>query len=258
MPFNKFIASLVFSAVVFAQMPQAGGEGSFSGEVQSDGSTRLNTLLVELYDQRSHVVVDRSTVANNGSFRLNYDNPNSLYSIRVVTAPGETPLVEESQPMGYGTPVVLRLPEQKRNQPPAGKVSVRELQHPIPKQALRAAFEAQQYLEGHETAKAIAKLELAIRIAPAYREAHANLGVQYARAGRMDEAAGQFQTALAIGPPDVLIYTNLALAMLALKQYREGEEFAQKALSLEPENAKSQSLLRYAAAHARSSTVVAQ
>jgi tetratricopeptide (TPR) repeat protein len=257
-PFNRFIASIFFSAVVFAQMPHAAAKASFSGEVQSDGSTRLNTLLVELYDLRSHVVVDRTSVSSDGSFRFTYGNANSLYAIRVVTAPGATPLVEEPQPMGNnGSPVVLRLPEQKTNQPPAGIVSVHQLQHPIPKQALRALVEAQQY-SARDTAKAIAKLELAIRIAPTSREAHANLGVQYARAGRMDEAAGQFQAALAIGPPDVLIYTNLTLAMLALNQYREAEEFAQKALSLEPENARSQRLLRYAAAHARSLAVVAQ
>lgn len=257
MPFNKFIALIFFSAVVFAQMPQAGAEAGFSGEVESDGSTRLNTLLVELYDLRSHVVVDRASVASDGSFRFKYGNANSLYTIRVVTAPGETPIVEEPQPVGNGSPVVLRLPEQKTSQPPAGKVSVYELQHPIPKQALRAFAEAQRYF-ANDAAKAITKLELAIRIAPAFRQAHANLGVQYARAGRMDEAVGQFQTALAIGPPDVLIYRDLALAMLELKQYREGEEFAQKALSLEPENAKSQKLLRYAEARARSGAVVAR
>ena len=116
-------------------------------------------------------------------------------------------------------------------------------------------MEGQRYSEAYDTAKAIAKLEQAIRIAPAFREAHANLGVQYARAGRLDEAVGQFGAALGIGPPDVLIYSNLALALLTLKQYKDGEEFARKAVALEPGNATAQRLLRYAAAHSQSLAV---
>jgi tetratricopeptide (TPR) repeat protein len=62
--------------------------------------------------------------------------------------------------------------------------------------------------------------------------------------------------AIEIGPPDVLLYSNLSLALLTLKQYREGEEFARKALALDPENAMAQRLFKYAAAH--SLTIVAQ
>lgn len=187
----------------------------------------------------------RATAAS----RLNPRNTESLYTIRVVTAPGEDPLVEEPRPIGLGSSLVLRLPDQKTNQPPSGSVSVHELQHPISKQAIRAAEEAQRYSEAHDTVKAIAKLERAIRIAPSFRAAHANLGAEYARAGRLDEAVGQFEVALEIGPPDVLIYSNLSLALLTLKQYREGEEFARKALALEPKNAMAQRLLKYAVAH---------
>jgi tetratricopeptide (TPR) repeat protein len=68
---------------------------------------------------------------------------------------------------------------------------------------------------------------------------------------------GQFDAALEIGPPDALIYSNLALSLLTLKQYREGEEFARKAVALEPQNVTAQRLLRYAAAHSHSRTVAA-
>lgn len=68
MSFNRFIPSFFLSAVLFAQMQPAGGELSFSGEIQSNGSTPLNTLYVELYDQRTHVVVERTSVSSDGSF----------------------------------------------------------------------------------------------------------------------------------------------------------------------------------------------
>jgi tetratricopeptide (TPR) repeat protein len=256
--FNRLITPFFFSAVLFAQMGQPGGEPGFSGEIESATPMSLNTLYVELYDTRSHVVVERSSVSSDGRFRFYHGDAAAGYTLRVVTAPGEDPLLEESPRMGMGNPLVLRLPEQKTSQPVAGKVSLEELQHPVPKQAIRAAKEAERYSEAHETGKAIAKLEQAVRIAPYYRDGHSNLGVQYARAGRLAEALAQFHFALDIGPPNALIYSNLALALLTLKQFRDGEEFARKAVELEPGNAIALRLLRYARAHAGSLTVAAQ
>jgi tetratricopeptide (TPR) repeat protein len=74
----------------------------------------------------------------------------------------------------------------------------------------------------------------------------------------LDEAVGQFQVALDIGPPDALICSNLALALFTLKQYREGEEFARKAVVLAPDNVLAQRLLRYAAVHTQQSAGAAQ
>jgi tetratricopeptide (TPR) repeat protein len=82
--------------------------------------------------------------------------------------------------------------------------------------------------------------------------------VQYARAGRLAEALVEFHFALDIGPPNALIYSNLALALLTLKQFRDGEEFARKAVALDPENAIAQKLLRYAVAHSGSLAVAAK
>ena len=246
---NKLVTSVFFSAVLFAQMAPFGGEQSLTGEIQSNGPTHLGSLYVELYDSRNHLVVERASVSSDGRFRLYQGNAGSSYTIRVVTAPGEDPLLEESRPMGPGNSMVLRLPEEKTNKPGSGIVSLQELQHPVPKRAIRAALDAERYSQAHDTAKAIAMLEQAVKIAPCYRDGHSNLGVQYARAGRFAEALAQFHFALDIGPPNALIYSNLSLALLTLKQFRDGEEFARKALALEPENAKAQKLLRYALVH---------
>jgi tetratricopeptide (TPR) repeat protein len=256
--FNKFITLFFLSAVLFAQMAQPGGESGFTGEIESATPMSLNSLYVELYDTRSHVVVERSSVSSDGRFQFYHGDAASRYTVRVVTAPGEDPLLEEPSRMGMGNSLVLRLPEQKTSQPVSGKVSLEQLQHPIPKLAIRAAKEAERYSEAHDTAKAISKLEQAVRIAPNYRDGHSNLGVQYARAGRLAEALAQFHFALDIGPANALIYSNLALALLTLKQFRDGEEFARRAVELEPENAIAQRLLRYARAHSGSLTVAAQ
>lgn len=249
MSFYKFTLASFFSAVLFAQMAPFGGEATLSGEIQAAEPMALNTLYVELYDPRTHMIVERTSVSSDGTFRLYHGNVESTFTIRVVTAPGQDPLLEEPHQPAPGNLLLLRLPNQNTNRPVSGSVSVHELQHPVPKRAIRAALEAERYSEARETGKAIAKLEQAIRIAPSYRDGHANLGVQYARAGRMAEALAQFHSALDIGPPDALIYSNLSLTLLTLKQFRDGEEFARKALALEPENATAQKLLRYALAH---------
>ncbi len=248
MSLNRFVISLLFSAVLFAQFGPDMGERSFSGEIQSNGPMSFNSLYVELYELRSHEVVERTTVSSDGRFRL-HSPANSAYTVRVVTAPGADPLVEETHPWNMGDSMVLHLPDQKTSQPVSGIVSLRDLQHPIPQKAIRAAIEAGRSSQAHETAKAIARLEQAIRIAPNFRDAHQNLGVQYARAGRLADALSQLRFALDIGPPTALIYSNLSLVLLNLKQFRDGEEYARKALVLEPENIQAQKLLRYASAH---------
>ena len=130
--------------------------------------------------------------------------------------------------------------------PSSALVSLRQLQHPPSKKAIRLFQEALRYSQAHDTAKAIGKLEEAIHIAPSFAEAHQNLGVQYARSGRTSEAMKQFETALEIGPPDAKAYSNLGWCYVRLRQFREAENLARKALSLDPENAPARTLLQVA------------
>jgi tetratricopeptide (TPR) repeat protein len=123
------------------------------------------------------------------------------------------------------------------------------LEHPIPKKALREAYEAQKLAHSNKLPAAIAKLEDAIRICPAYRDAHVNLGAEYARVGRVGDAVAEFQEALNIGPPVSAIYVDLGLTSLALREYGEAAAFARKALELDPANAGAQKVLESALTH---------
>ncbi|HEX5229497.1 MAG TPA: tetratricopeptide repeat protein [Bryobacteraceae bacterium] len=128
-------------------------------------------------------------------------------------------------------------------------VSLHELEHPTPQKALREAYEAQELARQNKIAKAIAKLEDAVRIAPEFRDAHVNLGVQYARVGRMADARAQLEKALAIGPPVATIYFDLAVAALHLGQRQEAEIYAQKARQLDPDDKDSKRALGGALNH---------
>jgi tetratricopeptide (TPR) repeat protein len=135
------------------------------------------------------------------------------------------------------------LPERPEPRPTSDVVSLRELLHPVSKKALRAAYQAQQFSDAHNSSKAIAQLEKAIRIDPSFRDAHCNLGVEYARAGRMADARAEFQKALAIGPPAAPIYADLALASVTAGEFDLAVAFARKALQLDPSDRTAQLIL---------------
>ena len=232
---------MMFITVVLCAQPSAGV--LVTGEIQSRNPDQVRNLYVELYEMQGHRMIERTIVAPDGGFRF-YGVDAGSYSIRVLAAPGAEPIVEQyCQIAPASSPLVLRLPDQAASRPPAGMVSLRELRHKIPKQALRAAVDAQHFSEAQDAPHAIAKLEQAIQIDPDFRDAHINLGAQYARARRYTEAMEQFQRALEIGPPDAILYSNLSWAYSAFKQFPLAEEFARKALALDPENPKARYLL---------------
>jgi tetratricopeptide (TPR) repeat protein len=237
---KNFIAGFVFSAVVWAQMPSSPGSFTVTGEINGG---EVKGYLVELYDMQSHAVLERAQVGGNGDFQL-FNVTAGMYAVRVVAAPNEEPVFEEYLSItATSSPLLLRLPGTNEAKPVSGTISVSELRHPVPKQALRAFAEARKYSEAKDGPRAIEKLEQAIHLAPLYRDAHANLGVQYLRADRYQEAAAQFQQALQVGPPDSTIYVNLACAHFLMRDYVQGEETARKALSLDPKIPKAHYLL---------------
>lgn len=246
---RKFLPAFFLSSVLFAQLPPMTGGFTVNGEVRAPKAVDLNHYFIELYDSQSRMPTGRAMLNRDGSFRIDNTQPGT-YAIRVVTSPGADPLLEEYRQInGTGSLLALELPERAAVRPISGVVSLRELQHPVSPKAVHAAAEAQRYSDAHDTAKAIAKLEAAIRIDPDYRDAHTNLGVQYMRAGRVAEGMAQFQKALEIGPPNVIVWSNLALGYTLMGQYRDAEVSARKAVALDSGNAKAQQLLTYALAH---------
>jgi tetratricopeptide (TPR) repeat protein len=236
-----------FSALLHAQYSSA-QSFSVSGELRSHGDAGSSDFVVEVYDARNNAIIEREPV-NQGQFKLDHV-PAGSYSVRLVTAPGETPIVEEFHEFEPGgSPLVLDLPERVANEPISGLVSVHDLQHPVPKKAIQKAYEAQQLARANKVTKAIAKLEDAIRIDPEYRDAHLNLGVQYVRVGRTADARAEFQKALDIGPPAAPLYLDLALTSLALREYRDAGAFAHKALELDPANRGAQLAVQFASQH---------
>jgi tetratricopeptide (TPR) repeat protein len=245
---TRFLGILCFAVSLFSSSvcAQYGvDEIRVTGEVRPHDDDPSNHLFVEAYNSSTRSLVEREQVIH-GQFELNRLAAGS-YTVRLVTAPNEDPLVEVYYQLEPGSgPLVLDLPERTTSKPISGVVSLHDLQHPVPKKALREAYEAQQLArDNNNLPKAIAKLEHAIGIYPAFRNAHLNLGVLYARAGRTADARAQFQKALDIGPPEAPIYADLALISLMSGQRQEAGTFARKALELDPANVTAQQTLQY-------------
>lgn len=189
-----------------------------------------------MFTVRFLAVILFSTSLHAQSWFGSHAPPNPYWS-PLMTAAGDGPIVGDMSSFSTAP------------QPITGVVSLRELQHPIPRKALREAYQAQELARANKIPKAIAKLEDAIRIAPRYRDAHVNLGVQYARVGRTTDARAELKKALEIGPPASAIYFDLALASLALDQPSDAEAFARKALELDPADDGAQWALQRALSH---------
>jgi tetratricopeptide (TPR) repeat protein len=238
---KMLIAPVLLVAMLNAQAPEQ--KFTLTGEIQSGDAAPLGDFYVELYSSQDHVLAERVLTGSDGRFQI-YNATPGWYDIRVLAAPGAEPIVEEYRQIGSGIGLlVMQLPARYKAKTPGGIVSLRELKHPVKKEAFRCVAEAQRYADRNETGKAIAKLEEAVRIDPEYRDAHTNLGVAYARTGHVEEAIQHFQRALEIGPPDVIIYANLSWACLAQRQYSRAEEFGRKAVALDARNAKAHLVL---------------
>ena len=134
--------------------------------------------------------------------------------MRVTTEMGE--VVQESslnvnQAM---LPVEIRLPFQPEPRPPAGGVSVQQLQqHPPATKAYSAFVTAQHFSESRRYDKAAEELEKALKISPDYADAHSNLAAQYTRLNRYEDALAELERAAAIAGPNTRNLANRAFAL---------------------------------------------
>lgn len=244
----KFIAVFLFPISIFSQLLEPGSGISVSGEIRAGRSVNTDRLFIDLQPMDSSGATSRVAADSEGRFTIEDITP-GVYRLQVLAQPGGDPLYEMPvQVNAFTGPLTVEIPSRAESRPISGVVSVQQLLHTPSEKALRAFTEAGQYSNSHELAKAIEKLELAIRLDPDFREAHVNLGAQYARLGRFQEAMTHFRTSIQISP-DPKAYSNLALCYLKLEQYDDAQTFARKALDLDPANTPARTILRAAQVH---------
>ena len=158
---------------------------------------------------------------------------------RVSTSAGE-PLGQEMVTFSGNSPVArIHLPGMNVTPRPAdnsggNRVSMRQLQHPPSKNALKAFRHAQKYSEEKHYDKAAAELEHAIELSPDFAEARMNLGAQYLRLHKFEQAILEARRSMEIAAaPDVRNLTNSALASWALGRRDDALRFAKQAIALD-------------------------
>ncbi len=117
--------------------------------------------------------------------------------------------------------------------------ALERLQHAV-KVAPRSA-EAHNWLgvvllDGADFPRGIAALRKAIAIDPSYSRAYANLGSALAKSGELDEAVEVFRKALALEPGSVAAHFNLGMALRERGELEEALQHLRRVVEAEPGN----------------------
>ncbi|HEV8414307.1 MAG TPA: tetratricopeptide repeat protein [Bryobacteraceae bacterium] len=98
-------------------------------------------------------------------------------------------------------------------------------------------------LESADLARAEPAFREAIRIRPAYAEAHSNLGNVLSASGRFEEARYHFEAALRFNPNYAAARQNYALALARVNRFEEAQRQVEAELKIDPGNPVAHDLL---------------
>jgi tetratricopeptide (TPR) repeat protein len=124
-------------------------------------------------------------------------------------------------------------PEPQYAQPPAGSVSVEQLQHPVSRKGDGLLRQAQKLAKKGDHLSAIAKLKLALKERSAAPYARSMLGTEYLRINQVPAAIDSLEQAVTMLPRDPANHSNLGFALLLTGSIERAEQEARKALDLD-------------------------
>ena len=116
----------------------------------------------------------------------------------------------------------------------SGTISTMTLRHKIPKAARRAFDRAAKCSSRRNYSAAAAELEKAVTIDPDFVEARANLGAQYIRLGRINDAGRELQRVLERDSNVAEVHTNLVVVFLQQNKDGLAVTHGRIAVKLEP------------------------
>jgi tetratricopeptide (TPR) repeat protein len=216
-------------------MGQEANIGEVRGAIAGQEIT-LHGYVAELNDVIHPGAPVHTDVASDGTFVLR-GVPYGDYVLRITNYYG-TPITEQFVTVHEKQmPVEVRLPNSNVPRPGAGRVSVRQLQHPPTTKAVDAALTGERFAESGQYARAAEELRKAVRISPEYAQAHSRLAVQYIRLHEYEEAIVEIERAIEITGAEPAELCNLAFARTALGQYDEATATAREALRIDPKHA---------------------
>jgi hypothetical protein len=161
--------------------------------------------------------------------RMQFDNvPAGVYRLDILNARGTIlkTLMVPSRP-GSDPVVVDLIPTPESG--PSGPVSIHQLLHTAPANAVRLLVQSREFTG----APAVALLRRALEEDPQFFEAHVSLGVELLRLKDGSGAAQQFEAAFQERPDSAAAATDLALANVAMQRPEDAERYARRALAID-------------------------
>jgi tetratricopeptide (TPR) repeat protein len=131
------------------------------------------------------------------------------------------------------------VPREGPNERPTGQtISVRQLRHKIPKEAVREFHRAIKFSRTGEHEKAATELEAALHRDPEFSSAEDLLGIEYASLERREEAEMAFRRTIDLEPAWWMGHYNLARILYDKGDVDGAEESLRRALVCSSENPK--------------------
>jgi hypothetical protein len=198
------------------------------GQVVASGRLAADGMQVELTGN-SQVPRQRTRIVD-GAFDFR-PVPAGTYQFRLFDRSGQL-IVRRTQTLnGSNDDVVLRLPYPLKEPSAANVVSLAELSHSVPRQALDAFHAGLKAIDADDRLKSIECFHRAVSIDPQYAEAETNLAVLYSGIGRSEEAFQHAQRAFDINPGWVEAGHTLAMLLIGTKRYVQSESLARAMLA---------------------------
>jgi tetratricopeptide (TPR) repeat protein len=171
--------------------------------------------------QRTHIV--------NGTFEFQ-PVPEGTYQFRLFDRSGQV-IVRRTQSLDRSNnDVILRLPYDL-TEPSSNVISLAQLSHKAPRQALDAFHAGLKAVDAGELEKSVADFQKAISIDSQYAEAENNLAALYSEMGRIDEALPHAERAFEISPGWVETGHTLAMLLILTRRYEQSEALARAMLA---------------------------
>lgn len=211
------------------------------GKVSNRGAD-LAGFRVLLIDQSNNVPAS-TDIAVNGSFTFPHV-PRGFYMLRLVDTAGRSICESTLSVTDLVETVQLRVPA-KRNpgSSESETVSLAELRHKPPKQALREADNGIAAAHGGKLDKAIAHFERCLKIDPEFAAARQALANLYLLKHDDQHAAAHLEALLRQRTTSVWAWANLSAVRFRLGQASEAETAARRTLRLDEKNQIAQHIL---------------
>ena len=223
---------ILFFAGLRAVFAQFDPNMTFRGEIIQSAAIPSNDLMVEVVDQSTHLIVERTFVNSDGSFEFRQLHSGS-YEVRVLNGQSDL-LHSEYTVVNQGTGrLTIRLPELLHSKP-GGVVALASLVHRVDRKAAKDLEKAQRNFLHGDLQGAVEEARKALQRDPTYAAAHNQLGGYYVALHQPANALSEFQRTVALDPAMPIGHSNLSLLLIMLDRPTEAEAEARRALQLNP------------------------